>query len=116
MIKKSISLSLILSSTTTLIMILVNVASIALFNTMPFAIKMNGGDCTEYIGPLMDVTRVYSNSPDLSSKLLLNIEYHPITLLITFLVLLPIYFGIAMLIYKSRAKKNRLQKILNNEQ
>jgi len=55
----------------------------------------------------MNVTRVFSNSPDLSSKLLLNIEYHPITILITFLVLLPIYFGIAMLIYKVRAKKEQ---------
>lgn len=114
MIKKSISLSLILSCTTTLIMILVNVASIAIFNTMPFAIRVDGGDCIEYIGPLIDVIRIYSNSPDLSSKLLLNIEYHPITILITFLVLLPIYFGIAMLIYKLLAKKE--QRALNNEQ
>jgi len=50
MIKKSISISLILSCTTTFIMILVNVASLAIFNTMPFAIRIDGGDCTEYIG------------------------------------------------------------------
>ena len=105
MIKKSITISSILSCITIIIMILANVASLAIFNTMPFAVKMNGGDCIEYIGPLMDVTRVFSNSPDLSSKLLLHIEYHPITILITFLVLLPIYFGIAMLIYKARMKK-----------
>ena len=114
MIKKSISISLVLSSITMLLMILVNVASLAIFNTMPFAIQMNGGDCIKYVGPLIDVIRIYSNSPDLSSKLLLNIEYHSITILITFLVLLPIYFGIAMLIYKSRAKKE--QRTLNNEQ
>jgi len=113
MIKKSITLSSILSCITIIAITIVNVVSLKIFNTMPFStVEIGGADCIEYIGPLMDVTMVCSTSPGLSSSL--HIEYHPIAVLITFLVLLPIYFGIAMLIYKALAKKE--QRTLNNEQ
>ena len=95
--RKIIRNSFILSLLINIIVIIINLVGIRFFDYAPFTLRVTGGDCIEYIGPLVDVTIVYElGLTDVIPTSI--IEYHWITLLVSFVIFFSIFFSIGLLI------------------
>lgn len=95
--RKIIKNSFILSLLINIIVIVINLIGIRFFDYAPFTIRIPGGDCIEYIGPLVNVTIVYElGLTDVIPTSI--IEYHWVTLLVSFVIFFSIFFSVGLLI------------------
>lgn len=110
--RKIIRNSLILSLIVNIIVIIINLVGIRFFDYAPFTLRVPGGDCIEYIGPLVNVTIVYELG--LTNVIPTSIiEYHWVTLLVSFVIFFSIFFSIGLLI--SLVRKHFKKAGIDNE-